>query len=421
MINGEIGLLSGIDYEHSLSRYRGERVARMTEMITGERLSLPLWFYIDMYYIHYLPAPLIKPGRDNNTWRRVVDSLLSSNYGQRIRSKTILDSFMSTLSASIMISRLIEKNIIPLKENSKEENSSMKASNEDIDKVISETSEDVENIYNLRMIAEGLQPGSLSVVEYEKYSMDLLKLARKVDVKKLIEMLKGIKNSDIIGHRRYRWARRGMKVGYTLGSDLERVSTRSLILDEDLFYFKLAEGRLLLYVKAYEKSTGPVYLLIDKSGSMEGDKITWAKALALSIYMRSIREGRELFVRFFDSQPHKMIHVRGKPGSREAIGLIEYIAKMKNTGGTDITRALVTALSDIKRVGVKECSITLITDGIDRVSEPPVRRGLIETQSKLYTVMIKGDNESLRSISDGYFQAVKLRKDEMIRVLKAIG
>jgi len=105
---------------------------------------------------------------------------------------------------------------------------------------------------------------------------------------------------------------------------------------------------------------------------------------------------------------------------KDVTSLFEYIARMKNAGGTDISRALVTALRDLIEKRIQHASIVLVTDGIDRITERTLREALKKTSSRLITVMIKGDNESLKRISTIYLKAVELSQSEVIRVVKAI-
>ena len=153
---------------------------------------------------------------------------------------------------------------------------------------------------------------------------------------------------------------------------------------------------------------------------MSGEKILWAKAVALALYMRALRLRREFSVRFFDSQPYSLHSLKKRPRVSEAVALFEYIARVKSSGGTDITRALLTALQDISSKKAKENTIVLITDGIDRVAEKPIRLMLDKTKSKLIVVMVMGDNKSLEKLADTYLKVVKLDQGEILKVIKAV-
>jgi uncharacterized protein with von Willebrand factor type A (vWA) domain len=220
--------------------------------------------------------------------------------------------------------------------------------------------------------------------------------------------------------RRTTKSSKGELQGYELGSDVERLVPTELIYPEIYLDMKISEGKLLLYDKLLPESQGPLYVLVDKSGSMEGDKIKWAKATAIALFMRSRRERRDYYIRFFDGSPHQLVRISKRLRGREVLSFIDYLARVKSGGGTDITKALVTACDDIKCGSSKGISdVILITDGEDRISEHLVRRKLKVVGVRLVTVMIMGENKDLRSLSSKYLRVVKLSQKEIIKVAEA--
>jgi len=213
---------------------------------------------------------------------------------------------------------------------------------------------------------------------------------------------------------------RGELYGYEEGSDIERLVPSELAYPEELFYIKLAESQLLLYQKRIKEVLGPIYLLLDKSGSMDGEKIIWAKAVALALYSRARRENRDFYIRFFDNIPYPLIKVIRNAKSKDIIKMIEYIGKIRGGGGTDISRSIISACEDIKEGHVKGVSeIILLTDGEDKIAETTVRRSLKEANSTLISVMIRGDNADLRRVADQYLVVYKLDHDDLLRVVEA--
>jgi uncharacterized protein with von Willebrand factor type A (vWA) domain len=100
--------------------------------------------------------------------------------------------------------------------------------------------------------------------------------------------------------------------------------------------------------------------------------------------------------------------------------LIEYIAMVKNGGGTDISKALITACNDIAKLRSKELSeVILITDGEDRIARSLVKKALQHVKTRLITVMIMGENEDLRNVSGEYFKVIKLSEKDILSVIKA--
>jgi len=164
---------------------------------------------------------------------------------------------------------------------------------------------------------------------------------------------------------------------------------------------------------------GPLYVLLDKSGSMDGEKIRWAKATAIALFMRARREGRPFLIRFFDSAPYTLIKVSRSSKPSETLRLMEYLARIKSGGGTDITRSIVSACQDVAGLRMKGLGeLILITDGEDRIAENMVRKHLRENNLRLITVMVMGENPDLRRISSKYFKVARLTNKEMLEVLE---
>ena len=136
--------------------------------------------------------------------------------------------------------------------------------------------------------------------------------------------------------------------------------------------------------------------------------------------MRAVKEHRKFYFRFFDSVPYPLAKIDKKPKAKQVLKLLEYIARVKGSGGTDISRAIILATNDIRSGIVRETSdIVLITDGVDRIAEQLVAYNLKKSKARLITVMILGDNKSLRKISLKYFTVTKLSKEDMLQVVEA--
>ncbi|MEM4869318.1 MAG: VWA domain-containing protein [Desulfurococcaceae archaeon] len=406
------GVLSGVDYTSPLVEYRGEKVLRLTRLLSGNGVSVDLVVAVDVFYALYLPAPVIREDAEHSLSKSIVTGLLSTRVGALLRSRTVLDTLTSLIASAVILSeyhrRTMSENQPPVDE----------AGSSTVEDAIATAYREVEAVSKVRNLVEGLQPGSTSSFSVEDYGLELLRLAREADVREVLKYLEGVKHWDIVPRRAYSRSKRGEKLGYELGFDVERLSPRNFAYPSLLFYAKLATGRLLLYEKGIEYSLGPVYVLIDKSGSMEGEKMLWAKAIALALYAKAVKSGRDFYARFFDSQPHQLVVVRRARSLTEVTRAFEYIARVKSSGGTDITRALLTALKDIESAHAEKSTIVLVTDGIDRVGERTVASMLRKTETSLVTVMVKGDNPSLRRLSTAYLAVTKLTTKDVLKVVK---
>ena len=144
------------------------------------------------------------------------------------------------------------------------------------------------------------------------------------------------------------------------------------------------------------------------------------RATAIALLMKARKESRDFYLRFFDGLPHPLIKVPRKMKTSDMISLIKYLARVKGGGGTDITRAIVTACDDITSGTIKSRSdVIIITDGEDRISETIVERKLKAANARLISVMILGENRDLRRLSHRYLRVLRLSGEEILRVVEA--
>lgn len=555
----EKGALSNIKYEDPLVIYRGEKVRKITRLLSGRKTDIPLALAIDTFYVFYLPLPLVNEESENEYVKNIVNNLLKIGVTHILRSKTILDAFLSSVASALFLSEYT--NLMELENTLRTAGlTKIKSVDQLVDKAVRNVLRDIEDVKKLRSVMEGLEPGTISDFSLEDLAIDVIRLAKDVDVRKIMEIIGKTKKWELRGKLAKQRARKGEISGYELGNDIERIVPSNLLYPQEIFYLKYMQKQLLLYEKVLSERPGPIYVLLDKclaegtsimlsngvvkpiekieigeelyvlgmsnngpliekarvidkamsidkvygivtekgilkttsnhilpvinkgevlfkfagelkagdillslnekdfeiqharvygvfetgisrtydirldkrhlffannivvhnSGSMDGSKITWAKALAISLYMKAVRSGREFYMRFFDSQPYPLIKVDKRPRAGDVVKLIEYIARVKGSGGTDISRAILVSISDIERdVSSKVSDLVLITDGIDRIAEKTVENGLKRTGTRLLTVMVMGDNKSLRSISYKYFRVIKADENDILRVVES--
>ena len=572
------GVLKSINYSDPIVRYRGRKVVRLASLLSETKdINIDLAMAVDIFYSFYLPYPLLIESRDiprdKELNYKIVSSMLSSDRVHNIRSKTVADNLLSSIAAGVFITEL-QRTLGgqgDRSEGSRERGSSGRKSygildsevNESVKRAMTVVERDIDNAKKLRSLIEGDQPGNVSVMAYEEYAPELVKLARNTEVKKILDMIAGVKPWRINIPRRKTRFKHGEILGYELGNDIERIVASNLALPDEFFYLRYLEKKLLLYQKVLTQSHGPLYVLLDKclpgdteillpdgsykqlkdirvgeivvscsldnsrpgslgrsiysnviamhyngvkilykvvagnkafyatpnhripvvrgsnivelridqlrkgdklvyvespgkfslksvekisiegedkvyditlenyhfyiaegfvvhnSGSMDGLKMVWAKAVALSLYMRALKEHREYYFRFFDSIPYSLSRINRRPKARQVLRLIEYIARVKGSGGTDISRAIITACTDVARGLVRNTSdLVLITDGVDRIAEQLVKVNLKKANARLITVMVLGDNRSLKRISTKYFTVTRLGRDDILRVIE---
>ena len=104
---------------------------------------------------------------------------------------------------------------------------------------------------------------------------------------------------------------------------------------------------------------GPLVLLLDRSGSMDGDKDTWSTAVALALLGMAHNERRTFaVVAFTDEVIYEAVV---KPGER----LDEEALNLTCSGGTDIDAAVARGLDIVERNpgALHEADLVLVTDG----------------------------------------------------------
>ncbi|MCS7108640.1 MAG: VWA domain-containing protein [Sulfolobales archaeon] len=423
------GVLKGIKYEDPLVIYRGEKVSNIAWRLSKGHIKTDLELAIDTYYAMYLPFPVLIPqtsipyGKEKNY--KVIKELISSDVLKDIKRHTLINSMMSVLLSASFLQHLNEELTYGKgnegdinREISEVDGGTLRKAVNNALKYVKEEGDVLKNVE--KMLSEGNEAGTGTTLDLEESAEDVLRLAKSTDVKKLLEVVSWIPKISHKVKRKTTKSSKGELHGYELGSDVERLVPTELIYPKFYLNMKISEGKLLLYDKALPESRGPLYVLLDKSGSMEGDKIKWAKATAIALYMKSRKERREYFIRFFDGSPHQLVKISKRLRSNEVLSFIDYLARVKSGGGTDITKALVTACDDIRFGNSKGISdIILITDGEDRISEHLIRRKLKALGVKLVTVMIMGENRDLRNVSSKYLRATKLSQKELIQVVEA--
>jgi Uncharacterized protein containing a von Willebrand factor type A (vWA) domain len=449
------GLLRGVDYDSPIVKYRGERILHTLKKVSGRDTNIDPNFLIDTYYVHYLPLPIPKSKAEidpsDNIKYSLVDMTMSSEIVNRNRNYSVANSAVSmALSVSYVQNLIEELERIRRTSQSQEEreaaeqilngimrgssgregrrNESQQQENQAMNKLMKQVhekamakaTEDANSVRSMQRIVGGNGAGTGSVMTFEGDVHEVLRLARNTEVRKILEFLSGIPRLGSFSKKKTARYSKGELYGYEEGSDLERIVPSELALPEELFYVKLAESQLLLYQKQIKETLGPIYLLLDESGSMDGEKILWAKAVALALYSRARRENRDFYLRFFDNIPYPLIKVIKNAKSKDVLKMVEYIGKIRGGGGTDISRSVMSACDDIKDGHVKGVSeVIILTDGEDKIAETTVRRSLKEANATLVSVMIRGDNSDLRRVSDTYLVVYKLDQNDLLRVVES--
>ena len=467
------GFLRGVNYSDPVLNYRTDKIHSTLKKVTGKNLNMSKTFIADTFNTHYLPAPIPKSiheipeekALEYEVFKAVYDSpIVEENRSYTVANSTVsmalTVSFLENLikeleekkkSASAEVKEVAEQLLDQLVSGGKASKGSQQAGkkqqskgkgnegNQDSQKeqagnnagdvkksvimeavtnALKKATEDAKNVAMLQKLVSN-NAGVGHTISFEDNIDKALELARNTDVKKILKLLRGMPKLSIAKKKRTVKFSKGEITGYEFGSDLERVVPTELALPDEVFYSKFAESQLLLYERRLKEEEGAIHVLLDKSGSMEGEKIIWAKAVAMALFNKARKENREFYIRFFDEYPHDLVKVPKNVKSEDVLKLVEYIGKVSAGGGTDITRAIVTATEDIRQGKVKGTSdIILITDGEDEISEEKVLKELKRANANLISIGVRCENPSLKKVSTKFFSVYALNEDDIIQIME---
>ncbi len=236
----------------------------------------------------------------------------------------------------------------------------------EVRQAVEDTNDDVETAEAMSSMGWGTESGNPSDILLDPKMMaavrrsnfkEMLKLAGK-----FTEIVSGIRA------KRPMPTPSDMKVG--TGRDIGKMLPQELAMavDDDLewlFLAKFAEGTCQQYEHngKPKQGKGPFVVCIDESGSMSGQPIQWAKALAMAIGMQAAKEHRNFAAIAFNANPNQMRKVV-EPTPRE---FLEWMGVFLS-GGTDFQHPIEAAMQIIE-ADLPTADIIFITDGECRLSE----------------------------------------------------
>lgn len=189
-------------------------------------------------------------------------------------------------------------------------------------------------------------------------------------------------------------------------SRLLPVELINLSLSSSLFFKKYFEKQLLTYelLGKESKDKGPVIVLIDKSGSMKGNRFDTAKAIALAMMDIAISQNRFGYVIFFDYGIRNQFAF--EPNKKDEINIMNLLS-MDASGGTNISEAVKKGMDLIKGNKYNEADLIIISDGdIEDLKDDQLckyKNCKKEKDFHTYSILVVEDSSSytiLRKISN---------------------
>lgn len=275
----------------------------------------------------------------------------------------------------------------------------------------------------------GLEPAELTRENFAEVEAILAAIKRNPALQQFQKLLGRLR---AIATRKARSKDRGEGVRESqqeTGRDLKRAVPSELVaLTHPAMraqaYMRWARGELRLRGQKTRRKLGhgPLVVCEDASGSMDGVKQQWAKALVLALATYAKLQKRSFGWVMFDYIVHRVkIYPRGVLSATQMIE----IAQSRAGGGTNFEAPLRAALKMIKDEGLKKADIVLVTDGMCAVSDQFLRELLAVKKAleiSIFTVLVnvgETTDETVKEFSDRVIPISELTAEEAGR--KVIG
>jgi uncharacterized protein with von Willebrand factor type A (vWA) domain len=222
-------------------------------------------------------------------------------------------------------------------------------------------------------------------------------------------------------------ARQKNRVRYTrtelhsieLGNDLAHLLPSELAaLSDPLrqadFFRRYTDGGLLQYhlQDKERQGRGPLWLVVDKSGSMGGGPMEWAVATAMGLLDTALRQKRPFGVAFFDTRV--VLTVEFAPGEKDVNKLLQ-VATVGAGGGTDYKPALELALAKMQESKYNRADLVMVSDGVCTLPDEFLARfnaAKKQREFRTYSVLLGSDPYgTLKKWSDKVLTARMLTDD----------
>lgn len=183
---------------------------------------------------------------------------------------------------------------------------------------------------------------------------------------------------------------RQLPAGLVLGGDVRDLVGSEWALedvDADLFLRRLLDRQCLQVERVGDEpqERGDLVVLVDRSGSMQGPRLQWARALAFASVTVAHQERRRVVLAFYGGQgDYQQVVV--EPHSAEGMSAaLRLLASAQAQGGTDTLGALQRATDACR---LKTADVLVITDGDwPALTDAQVKK-ITEGGTRLFAVLL---------------------------------
>ena len=354
----------------------------------------------DIFATLYLPHYFFR-FKNNDEKLEAVRTALVNNYMEieQLRSSTVDDLLTSSVDTVIIynhiaklldeleqannkdkiqqISYAIEKGITQAASKCKVVNNALK--NNMIHQMISNGMKDklnIDDINNEDTNTYDRKPGILRFIDtLTNLNVDLDVLLKIVE--KGTELFNKLNDSPHGTYNSYK----------ITSSILDAIKIPKNFIDDEITEIKMLNRSFITFAK--KSSIDGYYVLLDKSGSMDGEKIVNARAIAFALGLLAKQRKLKFMFRFFDNNVYDRI-------DKLTLENLAKIGSVNADGGTCISCALNKALEDLR--DMKEFVIIIITDGEDEFDIEPLANTIKNGKHRLISVLI--GNESFHNLTE---------------------
>ncbi len=406
-------------FEDVLPRAPGLRlVLEASSLPTARELAFDLFCSFYKYFVKLLPTDRIDP--EYRRHRDLLGRALELREHGKLRSYTRLRAAETALATELVLDALLrdlarkeaggpDEQKPPGPEGASSETAT-EVSTERLREVLRETREDLQGATELiAMWSAG--PGQETRLPLDLKMRLMRELVQNPRLRRIALLFGRYRRMGLWERERRALLASDEVVDFLRGGDVARalageLSNFAMEEREDLFYAKVVTHQLLIYeLWQREKQPRPVYLCIDNSGSMAGEKEVWAKSVALALAHMALDHGRPVDVVLFGdaADPLRVVSLRPEDDGSTRLGKAMDVASYFLGGGTDFVKPLGHVLEAVRSHSGPGHDLLFVSDGLCPLPDAFVqefRAAKTRYGLRVTTVIIGGEAHSLALISD---------------------
>jgi len=405
-------------FEESLPRAAGlQRLLEESEGPSSRDLAFDLFCSFYKYFVKLVPAAQIAPECLQN--RDLLARAVDLREHHKLRSFTRLRPTETCLATELVLDALLrevrrgreaETTANPPEEPLGERTETGGVETERLREILRGVREDIQDAADL-VAAWSSGPGQETRLPAEQKLQFMRDLVRNPRLRRIAALFGRYRRRGVQERELRALLSSEEVVDYVQSGDVARVlasELATLAIDEreDLFYAKLATRTLMTYeLWRRHEPPRPVYVCLDNSGSMAGEKEVWAKAAVLALASLALDHRRPVEVVLFGDaeDPLRLVAIRPEDDGPTRLAKAIDIASFFLGGGTDFVQPLSHVLSALDDRPAKGNNLLFVTDGLCPLPDDFVRRfreGKDRHDLRMTSVIIGGRAFGLAEISD---------------------